>query len=57
MTLIGALSWAKGFIAPMTWQGGTDTLAFRTSVEEVLIPNLWDGNTRCIVTVSRSAPD
>ena len=47
VTLIGALSWAKGFIAPMTWQGGTDTWAFRTYVEEVLVPQLWQG--ACVV--------
>lgn len=47
VTMIGALSWTEGLIAPMTWQGGTDTLAFRTYVEEALVPNLWEG--ACVV--------
>ena len=47
VTLIGALSWAKGFIAPMTWHGGTDGLTFRTYVEEALVPTLWEG--ACVV--------
>ena len=47
VTLIGALSWTQGFIAPMTWQGGTDGLTFRTYVEEVLVPTLWEG--ACVV--------
>lgn len=47
VTMIGALSWAKGFIAPMTWHGGTDGLAFRTYVEKVLVPTLWEG--ACVV--------
>ncbi len=43
MTIIGALSWTEGFIAPMTWQGGTDGLTFLTDIEQVLVPNLWEG--------------
>ncbi|NEP20241.1 MAG: IS630 family transposase [Leptolyngbya sp. SIO4C1] len=47
VTMIGALSWANGFIAPMTWQGGTDGLTFRTYIETVLVPELWEG--ACVV--------
>lgn len=47
VTMIGGLSWAKGFIAPMTWQGGTDGLTFRTYIETVLVPKLWKG--ACVV--------
>lgn len=47
VTLIGALSWTQGFIAPMTWPGGTDGVTFRTYVEEVLVPQLWEG--ACVV--------
>lgn len=47
VTMIGALSWAKGFIAPMTWQGGTDALTFRTYLDECLVPQLWEG--ACVV--------
>lgn len=51
--MIRALSWAKGFIAPMTWHGGTDGLAFRTYVEEILVPTLWEG--ACVVMDNFSA--
>ena len=47
VTLVGALSWTNGFIAPMTWQGGTDGLTFRTYVEIALVPQLWEG--ACVV--------
>jgi transposase len=47
VTMMGALSWTEGFIAPMTWQGGTDGLTFLTYVKQVLVPNLWEG--ACVV--------
>jgi hypothetical protein len=40
--MIGALS-LKGIIAAMTFKGGNDQLAFKTYVNEVLVPNLWSG--------------
>jgi transposase len=46
VTMIGALSMA-GFIAPMTWQGGTDGVTFLTYVEQALVPTLWEG--ACVV--------
>jgi transposase len=47
VTMMGALNWTEGFMAPMTWQGGTDGLTFLTYVEQVLVPNLWEG--ACVV--------
>jgi transposase len=41
VTMIGAVS-LQGFIATLTFQGGTDSLAFQTYVNEVLVPNLMD---------------
>jgi transposase len=46
ITMIGGVS-LKGFIASLTFPGGTDTLAFQTYVTEVLAPNLWQG--ACVV--------
>lgn len=45
-TMIGAIA-AKGIIAALTFEGGTDGLAFRTFVQQVLVPNLWKG--ACVV--------
>ena len=47
VTIVGGLSWTNGLIAPMTWHGGTDGVTFRTYVEEVLVPELWEG--ACVV--------
>ena len=47
VTMIGALNWTEGFMAPMTWQGGTNGLTFLTYIEQVLVPNLWKG--ACVV--------
>ena len=47
VTMIGALNVSQGFMAPMTWQGGTDGLTFLTYIEQVLVPNLWEG--ACVV--------
>ena len=46
VTTIGGLS-LKGFLACLTFQGGTDTHAFQTYVTEVLVPQLWKG--ACVV--------
>lgn len=46
VTMIGAVS-LKGFIASLTFPGGTDSLAFQTYVTKVLVPNLWQG--ACVV--------
>jgi hypothetical protein len=46
VTMIGALS-LKGMIAAMTFKGGNDQLAFKTYVNEILVPNLWPG--ACVV--------
>jgi len=46
VTLIGAMG-LRGIVGSMTFQGGTDTLAFKTFVNEVLVPNLWSG--ACVV--------
>ena len=46
VTMIGGVS-LQGFIASLTFQGGTDSLAFQTYVTEVLVPNLWAG--ACVV--------
>ena len=46
VTIVGGLSMA-GFIAPMTWQGGTDKMTFLTYVEQALVPTLWEG--ACVV--------
>lgn len=46
VTMIGGVS-LQGFMASLTFQGGTDTQAFQTYVTEVLVPNLWAG--ACVV--------
>jgi len=46
VTMIGGIS-VQGFIASLTFQGGTDAVAFETYVTEVLVPNLWQG--ACVV--------
>ena len=46
VTMIGGVS-LKGFLACLTFQGGTDTHAFQTYVTEVLVPQLWQG--ACVV--------
>lgn len=46
VTMIGGLT-HEGFIAPMTWQGGTNGLAFQTYIDKILIPELWEG--ACVV--------
>lgn len=46
VTMIGAVS-LQGFVASLTFLGGTDSLAFQTYVSEVLVPNLWQG--ACVV--------
>lgn len=46
VTMIGGVS-VQGVVAALTFQGGTDSLAFQTYVTEVLVPNLWKG--ACVV--------
>jgi len=46
VTIIGGIS-LKGFLASLTFQGGTDAFAFQTYVTEVLVPQLWKG--ACVV--------
>lgn len=46
VTMIGAVS-LQGFVAGLTFPGGTDSLAFQTYVTDVLVPTLWEG--ACVV--------
>jgi len=46
VTMIGGIS-LQGFIASLTFQGGTDSLAFKTYVTEVLVPSHREG--ACVV--------
>lgn len=46
VTIIGAIA-LKGIVGAMNFKGGTDTLAFQTYIEKVLVPNLWPG--ACVV--------
>lgn len=46
VTMIGAMA-LRGLLGGMTFKGGTDTLAFKTYVEKVLVPTLWSG--ACVV--------
>ncbi|BAZ22637.1 transposase and inactivated derivatives-like protein [Kalymmatonema gypsitolerans NIES-4073] len=46
VTVIGAIS-LRGIVGAMTFKGGTDKFAFQTFVEQVLVPNLWEG--ACVV--------
>jgi transposase len=41
-TMIGAIT-LTGVIATLTFEGGTNGNAFRAFVEQVLVPNLWQG--------------
>jgi transposase len=45
-TIIGALT-LDGIIAALTFEGGTNGLAFQTFVQQVLVLNLWTG--ACVV--------
>jgi DDE superfamily endonuclease len=45
-TMIGAIA-LTGIVASLTFEGGTDGNAFRVFIEQVLVPNLWDG--ACVV--------
>ncbi|WP_169158227.1 transposase [Brasilonema bromeliae] len=54
VTVIGAIAYGRatlnalrGIVAGMTFKGGTDKMAFQTYVEQVLVPNLWEG--ACVV--------
>lgn len=42
VTMIGAIA-LRGIVGAMTFEGGTDACAFQTFVEQVLVPNLWEG--------------
>ncbi len=46
VTMIGGIS-LQGFVASLTFQGGTNGIAFQTYITEVLVPNLWEG--ACVV--------
>lgn len=46
VTMIGGVS-LQGVVAVLTFQGGTDSLAFQTYIRDVLVPNLWQG--ACVV--------
>lgn len=46
VTMIGAVS-LSGIIAGLTFQGGTDALAFETYITQVLVPQSWAG--ACVV--------
>ena len=46
VTMVGALA-LSGVITALTYQGGTDGLAFKTFIEKALVPQLWTG--ACVV--------
>ena len=46
LTLSGAMA-LRGLVGEITFPGATDTLAFKTYVTQVLVPNLWSG--ACVV--------
>lgn len=46
VTLIGAIA-KRGFFAPLTFPGWTDSQAFLSYVEQILVPQLWTG--ACVV--------
>lgn len=46
VTLIGAMA-LRGLVGEITFPGATDTLAFKTYVTQVLVPNLWRG--ACVI--------
>lgn len=45
-TMIGAIA-LSGVVAALTFQGSTDGATFLTFVEQVLVPNLWEG--ACVI--------
>lgn len=46
ITMLGAIA-LRGVVTALTYEGGTDGLAFQTFVEKALVPNLWQG--ACVV--------
>ena len=46
ITMVGAIA-LSGVVTALTYEGGTDGLAFKTFVEKALVPNLWKG--ACVV--------
>lgn len=46
VTMVGAIA-LSGIVTALTYQGGTDGLAFKTFVEKALVPQLWTG--ACVV--------
>jgi hypothetical protein len=46
LTLMGAMA-LRGLMGEMTLPGAADALAFKTYVQQVLVPNLWSG--ACVV--------
>ena len=46
VTIIGA-SATRGIVAAMSFKGGNDKNAFKTYINQVLVPNLWEG--ACVV--------
>ncbi len=46
LTMVGAIA-LRGIVGAMTFPGGTDTHAFLTYVQQVLVPKLWEG--ACVV--------
>jgi transposase len=53
VTMIGAIA-LKGFMAPVTFEGGTDGEAFKAYIQQVLVPQLWPG--ACVVMDNFSSP-
>ncbi|GAX46370.1 transposase [Tolypothrix sp. NIES-4075] len=48
VTIIGAIA-THGIVGAMTFKGGNDKNAFETYINQVLVPNLWEG--ACVVVV------
>ena len=46
ITMVGAIA-LSGVVTALTYEGGTDGLAFTTFVEQALVPQLWQG--ACVV--------
>lgn len=46
VTMVGALA-LSGVVTALTYEGGTDGPAFKTFVEQALVPQLWKG--ACVV--------
>lgn len=42
ITMVGALA-LRGVMSALTYEGGTDGLAFTTFIEKALVPKLWKG--------------